>query len=91
MAYIDEFNGDRNNPRYIDTEQLIEYIFLGFNEPLPIEKKLELIKKSGRPRSKPLNAEKIETNDIIVTLPGSSVETQVIYKRSASGAKVKGE
>jgi hypothetical protein len=89
MAYIDDFNSDPNNPRFINKEQLIEYIFLGFDLPLTIDQKLSFIKKFGRPRARPLKVPKIETDEVVVTLPEPSFETQLIYKSPPAEAKAK--
>jgi hypothetical protein len=50
MSYLSDLNEDPNNHRYIDADNVIEYIFTGFDSPLPIEQKHELIARHGKPR-----------------------------------------
>jgi len=67
--------------RFIDDEELIDYIFTGFEEPLSFEEKLDLIREHGRPRTSP-KEKIIEGKGYVITLdsPASAYETQMIHR-----------
>jgi hypothetical protein len=50
MSYARDFNKDPLNHRYIDEQNCIEYVFVGFPGKISQAQKKKLIKKCGRPR-----------------------------------------
>jgi hypothetical protein len=79
MSYVTDLNNDPNNLRYIDTNNLIEYIFTGFHSPLAIDQKRELIARHGKPRRTALTT-KVEKGGCIVDFGPPSFEMQIIHK-----------
>jgi hypothetical protein len=63
----------------MDEENCIEYVFSEFDEELLPSKKIELIKKHGKPRKRPLNG-RIETDRVKIELQNPIWELQVIHK-----------
>jgi len=65
--------------RYIDEDELIEYAFVGFETPLTIEDRIELIRKYGTPRKSP-KENVIQGKGFTITLdkPASAYEMQII-------------
>ena len=66
MSYLSDLNEDPNNHGYIDADNLLDYIFTGFDSPLTIEQKRELIAQFGRPRRSSLQT-KVEGEGILST------------------------
>ncbi len=85
MSYLSDLNEDPNNHRYIDADNLLHYIFTGFDSPLTIEQKRELIAQFGRPRRSSLQT-KVEGEGYTIDLGPPPFETQVIHKHPIMSA-----
>lgn len=80
MTTTDQIN-DPDGFRYFDENQLIDYLFIGFDKPLTKAERLSLITSNGSPRKSPLNAEYgPEGIKIIFEKAASRIETQMIMK-----------
>ena len=77
MSYLSDLNEDPNNHRYIDADNLLDYVFVGFDEPLTVERKRELIARFGRSRRASLQT-KIEGEGYTIDFGPLPFETQVI-------------
>jgi hypothetical protein len=78
---IRAINKDPFSYRYIDTEQMIQYIFAGFEGKLSQTQKKKLIKARGRPRSQPIMT-LAATDRYEIRHPEPLFETQVITQVS---------
>ena len=76
---IEKINKDSECHRYLDDENLIEYIFSGFDVSLPFSIKRELIDKFGKPRRMKLDEVIYENSFAKVTNPIQTWETQVVH------------
>ena len=81
MSIIDKIN--RSESRYIDLDQQIEYVFLGFRAKLSFKEKRKLIARRGKPCKIPLQPRHIKTELGTISLPKPRFECQVILKREA--------
>ena len=77
MSYLRDFNKDPLNHRYIDSEQMILYIFAGFTGKISQNQKKKLIKKYGRPRPRPIKRI-IDTKNYVIDFGEPVYATQVI-------------
>lgn len=77
--YITDLNNDPNNLRYLDEDNLIEYIFIGIHSPLSVDQKRKLIARHGKPRRTPLSA-KIEAEGYTINVGPPAFEMQIIYR-----------
>lgn len=67
--------------RYFDLDEIIDYFFVGFDNPLSVQERLDLIQKFGAPR----NTEKTSMHHGLVVTSmfedaASRAEMQFIYK-----------
>lgn len=76
---MEVYNKDPDCHRFYDSENMIEYVFSGFDEPIPRTIKVQLIKKFGKPRRMKLDEVVFESSFAVITNPIPSWEIQMIH------------
>jgi hypothetical protein len=66
---------------FYDEVEMIEYMFSGFDQPLSLSEKIELIKEHGTPRSRPIIKD-VTRNGFTINIADAyaNIEKQSIHK-----------
>jgi len=84
MTLIEKMNKETN--AYFDQENLVEYLFTGWDEILPIEEKLKLMKRFPHKRQIPIGL--IFENSLAkVVNDFPKTERKVIHRKEVEGQK----
>ena len=78
MSCIDDINDKTNT--YFDEDNLVEYLFMGWDRILSVEEKLAIIAEHPYERQNPIGT--LFENDVFsVSNPHPSVESTIIYRK----------
>ena len=79
MITPQQFNSHPNYAGYFDMENYLEFIFEGFENPLPIERKLEIIKETGIKRVSPIQC--LETHGVTIDFGFPRWERHIVLNK----------